>query len=225
MAGKTSTNPGLKNIGGAPDRRKDIQNIFSEIGFTDVTGTNGIDTALLGAYARTLNVLERKYGAISASKNPVFTTGNATNGAIAAVMYDGADPSKQIMVINSDYLGQLKPNLTAQKMSESSGHFTKTDGKITSRAGYAITHEYGHMLHNALASRSSRSSDSFTAKAEKEIRSIAKKKYGATSGNVSKYGSTNSKEFFAESFASLNSGSPNPYGKAMGDWLKSNRLK
>ena len=39
------------------------------------------------------------------------------------------------------------------------------------------------------------------------------------------HGETNSNEFFAESFASLHSGRPNAYGKAMGDWLKTHKLK
>ena len=37
--------------------------MFREVGFTDVTGTNGIDAAVLGAYAIALNRLEREYDA------------------------------------------------------------------------------------------------------------------------------------------------------------------
>lgn len=49
-------------------------------------------------------------------------------------------------------------------------------------------------------------------------------KYGATSKSLSEYGKSNHYEAFAESFANLNSGSPNAFGKAMGDYLKKNKL-
>ncbi len=56
-----------------------------------------------------------------------------------------------------------------------------------------------------------------------EIRSIAKSKYGASSDNPSRYGSTNRRELFAESFASMTGGNPNAYGKAMRDWFKNRK--
>ena len=39
----------------------------------------------------------------------------------------------------------------------------------------------------------------------------------------SHYGSTDSREFFAESFASMTGGRPNAYGKAMRDWFGKRR--
>lgn len=223
MSGRQRTGS-MRNVGGAPDRRSDIQQMFREVGFTDVTGTNGIDAAVLGAYAIALNRLEREYGAISASDSPVFTTGNSTNTK-AAVFYYEDRPSNQYMVISSDLMGTISTNVASQRRAVQSGHHAATDGKITSDARYTITHEYGHMLSNALAARSGMNATAFSNRAASEIRSIATSRYGAKRGSsVSDYGRTDSAEFFAESFASCHSGSPNAFGKAMRDWLKGNRL-
>ena len=53
---------------------------------------------------------------------------------------------------------------------------------------------------------------------------IAKAKYGANSNSLSRYGRSNVYEAFAESFASLNGGNPTAFGKALGDYLKTNKL-
>ncbi len=58
----------------------------------------------------------------------------------------------------------------------------------------------------------------------REIERIARVKYGATDASLLRYGHTNSFEAFAESFASLNSGAPTAFGKAMMDYLAGNRL-
>lgn len=223
MTGASRTGS-MHNVGGASDRRDDVQELFSRIGFGDVTGTNGIDTAVLGAYANALTNLEREYGAIGASDNPIFTTGNSSTTK-AMVVYDDANPLSQSLVINSDMMGTISANVRLQRASESTGHHAATDGKITSEAYYTITHEYGHMLSNALAAKNGSTASSFSNRAASEIQRIAASRYGASSDStVSGYGRTNSAEFFAESFASYRSGSPNAYGKAMGDWLRRNKL-
>lgn len=225
MSGKRKTGS-MYNIGGAPDRRSDVHEMFRRAGFSEVTGTNGIDAAVLNAYAIALAELERRYGAIGASDSPAFTTGNSKSGVVAAVVSDVRNPANQLMAINPDYLGRISTNLRTQRQSEASGQNAPTDGRITSQARYSVTHEYGHMLHNAIAARSGSNVDALTRRAEREIKSIAVSKYGAKrGGTVSGYGGSSSAEFFAESFASLNSGSPNAYGKAMSDWLKTNGIK
>ena len=213
----------MHNLGGASDHREDVRGMFALAGFTDVTGTNGIDTAVLGAYAIALQNLEREYGAIGASENPVFTTGNGS--AKAAVFYYDDNPSNQFMAINSDSMGSISKNLSEQRSSELSGWHAQTDGKITSQARYTISHEYGHMLSNALAAKQGMTASSFSTKAANEISSIARSVYGASKGSsVSTYGTHSAAELFAESFASYTSGSPNAYGKAIGDWLQNNTL-
>ena len=223
MTGRESTGS-MHNVGGASDRRSDVQQAFREIGFADVKGTNGIESAVLGAYAIALNRLEREYGAIGASEAPEFVTGNSKN-VKAAVFYEGDAPSKQFMAINSDSMGMIGTNVRLHRDAEKSGFHAATDGRITSEARYTITHEYGHMLSNALAAKNGMSASAFSDKAAGEIRQIANRKYGASSrDNVSSYGRTNNAEFFAESFASYRSGRPNAFGNALGDWLQENRL-
>lgn len=225
-AGKQSTQPNMNNIGGAPDKRSDIQKSFvDELGFKNVTGTNKIPTATLNSYAIALKGLEKEYGAIAASDNPIFTTANSKDGTLAAVMYRPSKPDDQMMVINTGALGSTSINLSKIRRGEQKGHFSQTDGKITNQNAYAVTHEYGHMLQNALAARSGKNLSSYETNAKKEIEHIAKTKYNAGNSHVSGYGQSNAAEFFAESFASLHSGNPNAYGKALGDWLKSNKLK
>lgn len=223
------TGGGLTNIGGAADRRADIQTMFvSELGFEEVSGTNRIPTATLGSYGIVLNELEREYGAIAASEGVVFTTANsrdAATGTLAAIYYNDSQPNNQFMVINSSKLSSTKQALKVQSESESTGWWPSTNGKITRRNGQIITHEYGHMLSNALAAQSGMTGSSFSLKAAQEITSIARSKYGASSSSPSTYGGTNAAELFAESFASYRSGNPNAYGKAMGDWLQSNKLR
>jgi len=226
MAGRIASEGGknIHNLGGMPDKREDIRKSFiDELGFKEIAGTNSIPTATLNSYAIALKSLEAEYGAIAASKNPKFLTFNSHDGTLAFVSRSKLDPSDQIMAINTSVLGKTKTNLATQRISEKTGHNVKTDGKITSRNAYTVRHEYGHMIHNALASKHNMSVEKFSEKAKKEIEGIASKKYGAK-GSVSHYGRTNAREFFAESFASLHSGNPNAYGKAMGDWLKKNRI-
>lgn len=223
MSGRSVTSPGMHNVGGASDRRGDVQELFGRAGFVDVTGTNGIDVAVLGAYAITLADLERQYGAIGASDAPVFTTGNGA--AKAAVFYYDDRPADQFMAINSDLMGTIKVNVAGQRDSERDKWHAPTDGRITKLAGYTVTHEYGHMLSNALAAKNGMTASSFSDVAAKEIRAIAKTRYGARPrSQVSKYGAKDNAEFFAESFASLHSGKPNAFGMAMGDWLRDNTL-
>lgn len=225
-AGKErETGSDLRNLGGAPDKREDIRKSFiDELGFADVTGTNKIPTATLNSYAIALKSLEQKYGAIANSDNPIFTTGNGSR-TLAAVYWNVNNPADQFMAINTNVLGRTRSNLSTQRESESQGWTVSTNGKITKQNAAVVTHEYGHMLHNAMAAKQGVASRDFTAKAQQEITSIATSKYGAGKNTrVSEYGTKNSAEFFAEAFSSYNSGKPNAYGKAMGDWLKKNKL-
>ena len=135
-------------------------------------------------------------------------------------MRDGS----RVMFINPrahENVGEFKARL---KYEQGIGFKTKTDGKATSQYSYTVRHEYGHLTQYNLR-RGARGADADKADATMrgEIRSIAKRKYGARSDSPSDYGSTNRREFFAESFASMTGGRPNAYGKAMADWFKGRR--
>lgn len=212
-----------------------------ELGFKDASAIanlarEGGGMALLGAQARKLKQLEDRYGAIHQSDTGMFgdmksLTLGASGNAIAWVAHRKGSERAQRLELNSEYYGNSRKLFGAQRDGESSSWNAKTDGKVTSRATYSITHEYGHMLANVMTAKSNdraranferpKTSAQFTASAKRTIVSTAVKKYGAKKGDVvSRYGSSSSAEFFAEAFASAHSGSPNAFGKAMQDWLK-----
>lgn len=115
---------------------------------------------------------------------------------------------------------------------------------------YALNHEFGHLIENYLINeyninntlefneykkKMEKISSSYEGKkllekyenkiADKisqEIYDIAIKnnKDFKLKDHLSKYGKTNSKEFFAECFANMESGKPNELGKAMKEYLK-----
>ena len=117
-----------------------------------------------------------------------------------------------------------------QRREEATFFSMPTDGRLTSYAGYTVAHEYGHLVQNALYQRAisrgaSVSADTFSEIAKKEINSIAMKKYSSKGVAISTYGTYNSYEFFAESFANAHLGAPNAIGLAMRDYLRDNKLK
>lgn len=213
------------NFGGAPDRRQDVQDVFKTAGFEEVRGTNRMNTAILGFMANTLYDLEKQYGAIAASDAPIFATFNGT--ATGAVFYDDLHPSDQVMGVNAQKfqsVGQVKQSGIE---SERTKWHPKTDGKITSRMAATVTHEYGHMLMNALAAQSGMTSTAFNIMAEREVKRIARRKFKAAPfSSSSRYGREGgAAEYLAEAFQSLHSGKPNAHGKAIGEWLKSHSLR
>ena len=208
-----------------PDGRSDIQTMFGEIGFKGVYGTDDMDTAVLGAYGIQLNQLERKFGAVSSTNTDVGMTRKAD--FVAAVSYEPTNPANQTLIFNLADMGSIKNATSQQRESEKAGWSMKTDGSLKSHARYTVTHEYGHILHNALYTRARQrgyrgTRDQFVNEASKKISDIARGKYGGRkSGGISEYGKTNSREFFAEAFASSQLGKPNAVGMAMSDWLTS----
>lgn len=101
---------------------------------------------------------------------------------------------------------------------------------------YTIAHEAGHIVHNVLVSKLMKDNaisvwdiSSFRKKTllsfKKKILEHAKKETGLKTQKeimekyLSQYGRTNTAEFFAECFANLHSGEPNPLGRAIGKFL------
>lgn len=207
-----------------PDKRADIQNMFTgELSFDEILGTNDMDTAVLGAYGIQLNNLERKFGAIRNS--------NASVGAVkdadfaAAVSFNPANPSEQTLIFNTSSMSNIGKVAQSRRYNESIGWSMPTSGSIKDLARYTVTHEYGHLLHNQLYSQAkakgfSGTREQFISSAMSDITYNAVNKYGGTSGSLSGYGKTNSREAFAESFANSQLGNPNAMGRAMQDWLR-----
>lgn len=206
-----------------PDSRSDIQRMFvDELGFKDIVNTDDFDTAVLGAQGVRLNELERKYGAIKGSGSArVAAVPDAS--FIAAVGRDGA--GNQTLIFNISAMGSVSKMNSSQRESEKSNWNMPTSGNAKSLAQYAVTHEYGHMLQNTMYQKALKggytaSQARFARTQANHILKIATTKYGAKQSDVSRYGTKNTAEFFAEAFAGAHSGKPNAVGKAMREWLK-----
>lgn len=214
----SSGGAGSLYISSAVESRQDIRKMFiDELGFSELYGTNELPTAQLGALGIQLKKLERQYGTINNGKTYLAVTHEAGVRGAAMQMKDGS----KVMFVNPsvhENVGTFKKTLASEQKT---GFVTKSDGKATSQYSYTVRHEYGHLTQYNLRNGSTRKE---AAKADaamrNEIRSIAKTTYGAKSDNPSRYGATNRREFFAESFASMTGGKPNAYGKAMRDWFK-----
>lgn len=225
------------------ERYDQVKKMFeNELGFKNAANLayavrkGEVNMALIGAQARKLKQLERVYGAIGQSTEGGWgdmkqMAADAFGGTVAQVAHRRSDPSSQSLSINKKYYKRVGDMISTVREGERDGWWVKTDGSVRSRATHSITHEYGHMLANVMTSKHNKklrsefkqpiSAAQFASQAKRSITSIAVKKYGAKKGDiVSRYGSSNSAEFFAEAFASAHGGSPNAFGKAMQDWLK-----
>lgn len=214
----SSGGAGSLYISSSVETRPDIRKMFiDELGFKELYGTNALSTAQLGALGIQLKKLEREHGTISDGETYLSVVNKPNVLGAAMQMKDGS----KVMFINPkahENLGAYKKTLSD---SQKSGFKTKTDGKVTNQYSYTVRHEYGHLTqYNLRNGATGKAADASDARMRAEIRSIAKSKYGASSDDPSRYGSTNRREFFAESFASMTGGSPNAYGKAMRDWFK-----
>lgn len=213
-----------KNIGGSPESRKDIVTLVENAGFVGAYGTDSIGMQSMGAYLSAISKLEREYGALSAV--PTTIMGADGRGFYAAA---GHSDKSAVLMLNRSSMANAAAHARSQKKAEADGFKMPTDGKLTSLANYTVKHEYGHLLQNALYQKAktngySGTEGQFAASVYKEIKKTAQKKYGATDSSLSRYGHNNSMEAFAESFANLNSGSPNAFGKALGEYLSNNKL-
>lgn len=208
-----------------PDMRDDIQKMFiDELGVTSIGGTQDFNQAVIGAYGIQLKNLERKYGAIGASNSVHIVTADGA-GFKAAVGHDLQ--GNQVLYLNPSELGNIGRYTSSLKSEQQSGFKMPTSGTVKNQARYTITHEYGHMLQNAMYRKAvtngyKGTQGQYARDVANEVTSEASKRYNAKKGDLSSYGASNSAEFFAEAFANANLGSPNAIGKAMNDWLRKN---
>lgn len=163
----------ILSLGGNPDKREDITNMFREIGFSGVEGLSGTDTAVLGAYGIALNRLEREYGALSViGEIPVL--GANTSSTIAAVRYDRLGGKANALILSRNLMGNISRLVASQRSMEESGYKMPTDNSLLSSARYTVTHEYGHLMHNALSQA--------TGKTERQIFNEAKRSQRPNTG-------------------------------------------
>lgn len=204
----------------------DLQKKYNLIGFDKVYGGNKVQNAVLGSYADQLARLERRFGAISGSVHPtVVVTNERGTGELAAVGFNPLNPADQTLYINAAYLGRISQVVKGQKQSTKRRWSAANSGDLKANAYYTVTHEYGHMLHNQLYAKAKQagytgSRQEFVAQCNAEIEKIARTRYGLKgSSTVSRYGNTNGREKFAETFASSQLGGNTPMALAMRAWL------
>lgn len=212
------------NVGGPRDVRKDVSELAKMAGFAGALGTDSIGKQSMSSYMTAIGRLEKEYGALKAV--PTTVAGADGKGFHAAA---ATGPGGATLILNRASMGNAARHARETARESAAGFKMPTNGKLTSNARYTVTHEYGHLLQNALYQKArksgyNRSQRQFAAKAYRDISRTAAKKYGATGKSLSKYGKTNAFEAFAESFASLHSGAPTAYGKAMADYLRKNKL-
>lgn len=205
----------------------DLQNKYGLIGFQKIYGGDEVQNAVLGSYADQLARLEKRFGAINGSVKPsVIVTNERGTGEIAAVGFNPLNPADQTLYLNAAYLGRISSATATTKASTASGWSAQNAGDLRANAYYSVTHEYGHMLHNQMYAKAkaagfSGSREQFVAKCNAEVEKIARERYGVKRRTeVSKYGTSNGREKFAETFASSQLGGRTGMAKAMRYWLK-----
>lgn len=229
--------------GSSSDTKKDLKNMFEAAGFDTVNVSDDFPTPVAGAFALQLQNLEHKFGGVAMYKEygdqnsvrqAALTTDDSGNayGYYArqhptGVTKNGKGTIEAQINLNPKLLADIKWHQKQLKVEQSLGFKVATNDNILSATRYTVTHEYGHLLQEsiykkAVAGGYSKSYNQFTGKMKREINAIAKRDYGATGKEPSSYGGTNSREFFAEAFTSMNLGKPNAHGMATRDWLKKN---
>lgn len=198
-----------------PDNRSDIRRLFiDELGFKDILGTQDIPTAQLGALAIQLKKSEKVYHTLA--NNEVYFSAINKPGVKGAAGQFG--DGTMALFVNPQYHTSVSDSRKVLQSEQGAKYKTETDGRVTNNFSYTVRHEYGHLTEFSIMRKTGKSADAIRG----EVQSIAEKRYGAKASHPSGYGSTNSKEYFAESFASMTGGNPSAHGKAMKDWLKSN---
>ena len=210
---------------GSPETRADIKTMADMAGLKDVDGTGDIPTAILGAQMMQLQNLERRFGAAKSGDVEMLASPIGTGGdAVAAVAYQPFTGAQTLM-LNSDYYQNVGKMNAEHLADEHAGWRMPTNGTVMDSARYAITHEYGHMLHNDLYNKAK--ADGYTGTRKqyvsqewKKVQKIANERYGAKKTDLSLYGHENRREAFAEAFANSQMGNPTKVGLAMQDYLR-----
>lgn len=182
-----------------------------------------LDGTLLRSNANQLQKLTEKY-----NMNEFYEKMDATYYCRdkQSIAYIGYDKAMTHISINSsyDYFKDKDYLCDITKEQVEGNWFMPCDEKKYNI--YAMTHEFGHTLEMKLFKKHNPNGNnmgylSFSNKVKDDIINIAKKNNSGFDyfKNISKYGDSSPKEFFAEVFANLECGKPNELGKAMKEYL------
>lgn len=222
--------------------------LLNDIGFNLVEDSfvRNVDERLAIDCTKQLHNLEQTFGVVKKSTGSICSVsgGRATDAYVGAKV---TDPTNQNLSLCPIAFNSYKSNVTETLSQIESGYIMpalKENASI-----YTVTHEYGHMVQNAVIKKAMedygleklKASIDYSKKTEKarlkqykkiwadtekrccaEILDIAKEANVnfKLGDNISRYGRTNYAEFFAEVFANSQLGAPNELGKAMLVWLE-----
>lgn len=143
----------------------------------------------------------------------------STNGDAIAT----TNRAKPIISLSNYYYHTMKKLLNTVFKQVKKGWFMPT----ATYKSYTFTHEFGHLVENYLLR--DRNTDAAADRIKNAIMDIAMQQSKLSSKEVasllSRYGTKNSREFFAETFANAFSGKSNALGKAMKTYLKGEMKK
>lgn len=200
----------------------------------NIPALSTMDQAIISAQSKEVKSILDEYSPIQkylAEKGGLKI--NATNvrksyiASVASAVSRSSGARASIVSLNlaKPYYRNAEKMREAVRKSVESGFFMSVSKKNYDK--YVISHEMGHIIESFLMIRDGSNAKILAHKYENDILEIAKRKSGISSREIksqymSKYGKSNSEEFFAEAFAGLRNGVKNPITQAMKDFLKEN---
>lgn len=222
------------------ERREAERIITEEVGLTIDDSVRVLPDNVLVEQANQLKALEEKFGIVHRSTDRVLIAED-DDGAQAFVRSLIMYPASQRLSLCPHTFFSLDNLKETYRDGRIRQIFMPAKDEYAGR--YAVTHEYGHMLHNVLFSERAADFTSFPTRARShkaredayekyrvnfvrdmnnEIIDIARQKNPSIDPSelISEYGMKNPKEWFAEVFANSQCGKPNELGEAMNEWLR-----
>ena len=233
--------PEPKNIFKKIESPREIRQQLTDLGFDSVTDrVSVLNGELMVKNTNQLTELEQKFGAIK--KGNISLDVNARKRAKAFVRVSSDSIEYQDFSLSGYWFKKTESEVASGLAQEIKDGF-KMAVNPEKYTVYTVTHEYGHIIENNVIN------DAFSKLSPlkqrelsrdgtkwmlwhneqadnvwKEITGIAKEITGDDNflsyNHLSDYGKTNTKEAFAESFASFALGGDSVMGKAIGVWLE-----
>lgn len=209
--------------------QKEIEEALRTIGFSTVDRSffTKVDKKMQISITDQLKLLEDRFHAVSRSKNP-FIIADLKGDAVASCRCQLDNPDVQYLRLSTSRFKHRSSHLAERRKDIKDFYCMPCLDDDETLSRYVVTHEYGHMLENALVAQdmqgrmysSSRYYEFYKRDIEKIARDIDPKYDQNKSKYLSEYGHKDDREFFAECFANSQLGQPNVLGLAMTKWLE-----
>lgn len=224
----------------AADREEAMEILKEKVHFRNVTDNlNLMPEDTFVAQVNQLYKLNEKFGVIDEGHRGKLSLEKLKTGDLAEVYHEYFNHKNDLLKFSlSDFSKELKDIETLQKWMCDT--FWNMPCKDENLGIYTVTHEFGHLLESKIVSTSDvalqRKSNGEelrkifngeSVKIKNAIIKIAKEMKADffIEDELSEYGRTNPREFFAEVFANSQLGDPDVLGDAMNVWLERNWLK